>query len=41
MPSIIGTWRLVKAEAHDAGGKPLPEPYGGKGMGRVTFWRSR
>ncbi|HZK92400.1 MAG TPA: lipocalin-like domain-containing protein [Stellaceae bacterium] len=37
MQSIIGTWRLVKAEAHDAGGKPLPAPYGGKGMGRVTF----
>jgi hypothetical protein len=37
MQSIIGTWRLVKAEAHDGSGKPLPEPYGGKGMGRVTF----
>ena len=37
MQSIGGTWRLVKAEAHDANGKPLPEPYGGKGMGRVTF----
>lgn len=37
MQSIVGTWRLVKAEAHDADGKPLPVPYGGKGMGRVTF----
>jgi hypothetical protein len=37
MPSIIGTWRLVKAESHDASGNPLPLPYGGKGMGRVTF----
>jgi hypothetical protein len=37
MPSIVGTWRLVKAEAHDASGKPLPTPYGGKGMGRITF----
>ena len=37
MKSIVGTWRLVKAEAHDGGGKPLPAPYGGKGMGRVTF----
>jgi hypothetical protein len=37
MPSIIGTWRLVKAESHDGSGKPLPTPYGGKGMGRVTF----
>jgi hypothetical protein len=37
MVSIIGTWRLVKAEAHDGNGKPLPTPYGGKGIGRVTF----
>lgn len=37
MKEIVGTWRLVKAEAHDADGKPLPVPYGGKGMGRVTF----
>ena len=37
MVSIIGTWRLVKAEAHDANGQPLPTPYGGKGMGRVSF----
>ena len=37
MRSIVGTWRLVKAEAHDANGKALPAPYGGKGMGRVTF----
>lgn len=37
MRSIVGTWRLVKAEAHDASGKALPVPYGGKGMGRVTF----
>lgn len=37
MRSIVGTWRLVQAEAHDASGKKLPTPYGGKGMGRVTF----
>jgi hypothetical protein len=37
MPSIVGTWRLVKAESHDGAGNKLPEPYGGKGMGRVTF----
>jgi len=37
MQSIVGTWRLVKAESHDPNGKPLPTPYGGKGMGRVTF----
>lgn len=37
MPSIIGTWRLVKTEAHDPYGSPLPAPYGGTGMGRVCF----
>jgi hypothetical protein len=37
MPTIVGTWRLVKAESHDGGGNALPAPYGGKGMGRVTF----
>lgn len=37
MASIIGTWRLVRAVARDANGTDLPEPYGGQGMGRVTF----
>jgi hypothetical protein len=37
MPSIVGTWKLVRAAARDANGKPLPEPYGGKGIGRVVF----
>jgi hypothetical protein len=37
MPSIVGTWRLVEAKSHDPDGTPLPTPYGGKGMGRVTF----
>jgi lipocalin-like protein len=37
MPSIVGTWKLVRATARDATGAPLPEPYGGKGIGRVTF----
>ena len=37
MPSIIGTWRMVAATAKDANGRPLPAPYGGKGMGRVVF----
>ncbi len=37
MPSIIGTWRLVAATAKDENGRPLPAPYGGSGMGRVTF----
>src|SRR5438445_534961 len=37
MPSSVGTWKMVGATARDRDGKPLPEPYGGKGMGRVAF----
>jgi hypothetical protein len=37
MSSIVGTWKLVSATARDAAGAALPAPYGGKGMGRVTF----
>jgi hypothetical protein len=37
MPSIVGTWKLVRATARDGNGAALPEPYGGKGIGRVTF----
>jgi hypothetical protein len=37
MRSIVGTWRLVAATAHDANGQPLLPPYGGKGMGRIVF----
>ncbi len=37
MPSIVGTWKLVRATAKTANGAPLPEPYGGKGIGRVVF----
>ena len=37
MRSIVGTWKLVGAKARDHDGKPLPEPYGGKGLGRVMF----
>jgi hypothetical protein len=37
MPSIVGTWKLAHAAARDAAGAALPEPYGGKGIGRVTF----
>jgi lipocalin-like protein len=37
MPSIIGTWKLVHATARDSGGTPLPLPYGGRAIGRVTF----
>jgi len=36
-PSIVGTWKLVRASAKDANGNPLPEPYGGQGIGRVVF----
>ena len=34
---IVGTWKLVRASAKDGSGKTLPEPYGGKGIGRVVF----
>ena len=40
MTSIVGTWRLVRAEAFDANGKPQPAPYGGAPIGRVMFTRS-
>jgi len=37
MISIIGTWRLVRAEAFDANGKLLPPPLGAAPVGRVMF----
>ena len=37
MPSIVGTWKLVRATARDAVGKELPLPYGPQALGRVTF----
>ena len=37
MKSIVGTWRLVEAAAHDPDGNELLAPYGGSGMGRVAF----
>jgi Lipocalin-like domain len=37
MASIVGTWKLVRAAAHDAAGNELPSPYGPQAMGRVTF----
>ena len=37
MPSVVGTWRLVRAIARDADGKELPPPYAGHGMGRVVL----
>ena len=40
MISIVGTWRLVRAEAFDANGKPQPAPYGGAAIGRVMFTSS-
>ena len=40
MISIVGTWRLVRAEAFDANGKPQPALYGGTPMGRVMFTSS-
>ena len=40
MISIVGTWRLVRAEAFDAEGKPQPAPYGGAPVGRVMFTSS-
>ena len=36
--SIIGTWRLVRGEAVNGDGEPLPPPYGGaQAMGLLTF----
>jgi|RhiMethySRZTD1v2_1073278.scaffolds.fasta_scaffold696200_1 hypothetical protein len=40
MTSIVGTWRLVRAEAFDASGQPQPTPYGGAPVGRVMFTSS-
>ena len=37
MTSIVGTWKLVRASAQDGNGNALPEPYGGKVIGRVVF----
>ncbi len=37
MADIVGTYRLVKATAHDAAGNLLPPPYGGNPLGRVVL----
>jgi hypothetical protein len=37
MPTVTGTWRLVRAIARDADGRDLPPPYAGQGMGRVVL----
>ena len=37
MRSIVGTWKLVAVAARDQNGNKVPDPYGGKPMGRVVF----
>ena len=37
MPSVVGTWKLMRATSHNPAGAPLPEPLGGNGIGRLTF----
>jgi hypothetical protein len=37
MANIIGTWRLVRAEAFDADGNKRPAPYGGAPVGRLML----
>jgi Lipocalin-like domain len=34
---IIGTWRLLRADAFDGDGKKQPPPYGGVPMGRLML----
>ncbi len=34
---LIGTWKLVETRAHAADGTVLPPPYGGTGLGVVSF----
>lgn len=34
---IIGTWRLLRADAFDSDGKPQAPPYGGVPMGRLML----
>lgn len=35
--SIVGTWKLVAAAARDRDGNILPDPYGGKPLGRLML----
>lgn len=34
---LIGTWQLVETRAHDGEGNPIRPPYGGKGLGVISF----
>lgn len=35
--SIVGTWKLVAAAARDRDGNILPDPYGGRPLGRLML----
>ena len=37
MRSIVGTWKLAAAAARDRNGNELPDPYGGKPLGRLML----
>jgi hypothetical protein len=37
MTNIVGTWRLLRAEAFDGNGNPQPAPYGGAPIGRLML----
>ena len=41
MNTLDGIWKLVRADAEDADGAPLPAPYGAHPMGTITFARGR
>ena len=34
---LIGTWQLADTRAHDGEGRPIRPPYGGKGLGVISF----
>jgi hypothetical protein len=37
IPSLVGTWALVRGTCTAADSSPRPTPYGPMGMGRVSF----
>ena len=37
---LIGTWQLVETRAHDDDGRPIRPPYGGTGLGVLSFDRT-